>query len=95
MLDLALTPATWQRYWSSLIHFHNFCKQEEVDFPLEQEDAVATITNFIEVATHALQCPLAMINSLLAVISTLYKPLNLFPMHNPLIKHLHCTLVHN
>jgi len=26
MLDLVLTPTTWWRYQSSLIHFHNFCE---------------------------------------------------------------------
>ncbi|ELR21561.1 uncharacterized protein ACA1_227110 [Acanthamoeba castellanii str. Neff] len=68
--DLALAPATWQRYHSSLIHFHNFCEQEEVDFPPEQEDTMVTITNFIESMTHALQHPSTTINMLLAVIST-------------------------
>jgi hypothetical protein len=55
---------------------------------------MATITNFIKSTTHALQRPSTTINSLLAAISTLYKPLNLFPTHNPLIKRPRHTLVH-
>lgn len=87
-LDSALAPSTWRCYRSSLKHFHDFCKHEEISFPPEHEEAVTAITNFIKSATHASQQPSSTINSLLAAITALYKPLNLFPTHDPLICHL-------
>jgi hypothetical protein len=54
-LDLALAPLTWCSYCSSLVQFRDFCWENGVPFPPEVSQATATITNFIEVATHTSQ----------------------------------------
>jgi hypothetical protein len=93
MLDLALAPSTWRQYHSSLLHFHNHCWQDSLDFPPHEDTAVATIANFIKAAMRATQRPSLTINGLLAAINSLFEPLGLHPTRDPLIKRLHRALV--
>ena len=94
VLDKALMPSTWHRYCQSILHFHNHCWKEGCDFPLDTDQAVPTIANFIKLASSSLQRLASMINGLLVAISAIYKPLGEHLTKDPLIQHLHRALVH-
>jgi hypothetical protein len=94
MINNMLTTSMWKRYVGYICHFHDYCWKHGHNFPLAELEAVGVIASFFKSATRVGQQPGTTLALMLAAIATLYKLTGSSPTRDPLLAHLHCTIMH-